>query len=272
MHTFQNITLFLFLSLISNINGQTFEKTYTGQWAMTFWNFEFHKDSSYKKTSSGHFGNTIFTGKYSVQNDTIELLNGYENSSGTLNKYYLISDDYNISETKPSGRIIDLTNLYEYYENNLFNLSKKNKHIFVTITDSLNNIIHSYQSYIPIDPLSNQINIDLGWCVTFYNFPINLNRAKLIKPNNQYICLDYCQFNNQQMLSEYYYIGSMISGIKPETMQLEYFNETKNVKKITDSKNGSYYIFQYDENNGIIFIDYLTINHKKIAQLKIMNE
>ena len=54
-------------------------------------------------------------------------------------------------------------------------------------------------------------------------------------------------------------------------MKLEYFHGTKKVKKITDSKDGSNYHFEYDdENNNIFLIDYFTVDNKRISQLKII--
>jgi hypothetical protein len=254
------------------VNGQTFEKTYTGQWAMTFWKFEFHMDGTYKRTSSGHYGNQTFQGNYKIYNDTIELINGYDSSSGTLNKYYLISTNHGKFATEPQGRIIDLTNLYEYYNNDRNYICQKNKVVRVEISDSLKRIVKSFNSYIPISYLTNKYQIDLSWCVEFYNFPKNLNGAYFEQPDK----LDRTDglfsrniFNENQTLSQYFYIGSLRSGIKPESMKLEYFHGTKNVKKITDSKDGSSYNFKYDDNGNILLIDYFTVANKRIIQLKI---
>ena len=274
MTTLRNILTLIILTSFLKVNGQTFEKTYTGQWAMTFWKFEFHMDGTYKRTSSGHYGNPTFQGNYKIYNDTIELINGYDSSSGTLNKYYLISTNHGKFATEPQGRIIDLTNLYEYYNNDRNYICQKNKVVRVEITDSLKRIVKSFNSYIPISYLTNKYQIDLSWCVEFYDFPKNLNGAYFEQPDK----LDRTDglftrniFNENQTLSQYFYIGSLISGIKPESMKLEYFYGTKNVKKITDSKDGSSYNFEYDEeNNNIFLIDNFTFDNKRIAQLKII--
>ena len=273
MTKLRNILTIMILTSFLKVNGQTFEKTYTGQWAMTLWKFEFHKDGTYKRTSSGHFGNPTFQGAYKIYNDTIELVNGYDSSSGTLNKFYLISKNYNKYATEPQGRIIDLTNLYEYYSNDRNYTSQKNKIVKVEITDSLNNVIKSFNSYIPIDCLTKKYQIDLSWCVEFYAFPKNLKGAYFEQPDK----LDRTDglflrniFNQNQTLAEYFYVGSLISGIKPESMKLEYFHGTKNVKKITDSKDGSNFNFEYDDNGNIWSIDYFTKDNKRISQLKII--
>lgn len=241
---------------------------------MTFWKFEFHKDGTYKRTSSGHYGSPTFQGTYKIYNDTIELASGYESSSGTLNKYYLISTYHSTFATKQQGRIIDLTNLYEYYDNDHNSISQKNKLVKVVITDSLNKVVKSFNSYVPINYLTNKYQIDLSWCVVFYDYPGNLRKAQIVKPDivdKQGTKLDVFHFyDNQSRLEEFFYIGSKISGIKPETMKLEYFHGTTNVKKITDSKDGSNYNFEYDDNGNIWSIDYFTVDNKRISQLKII--
>jgi hypothetical protein len=77
-------------------------------------------------------------------------------------------------------------------------------------------------------------------------------------------------YDNQSRLIEYFYIGSLISAIKPETLHFTYFDGTKNVKKITDSKNGSNYNFEYNDNGNILLIDYVTSDNKRISQLKVI--
>lgn len=101
----QIIFTILLLSQLSQIKAQTIDETFKGQWAMTSWTFEFKKDGTFNRTSSGHFGNPTFTGDYKLNVDTIIILNGYEESSGTLNPKYLIEND---------STIIDLTNFYDY--------------------------------------------------------------------------------------------------------------------------------------------------------------
>jgi len=273
--TLRTILILLILTSFLKVSGQTFDKTFTGQWAMTFWSFEFNKDGTYKRTSTGHYGNPTFQGTYKIYNDTIEIENGYDSSSGTLNKYYLISTYHSKFMTKQQGRIIDLTNLYEYYDNDRNSISQKNKIIKVEITDSLNRVQKSFNSYIPINYLTNKYNIDLSWCAEFYDYPANLKKAEIEKPNTldkQGTKLDAFHFyDNQSRLIEYFYIGSKINGIKPETLNLEYFQGTKNVKKITDSKDGSNYNFEYDDNGNIMLIDYFTEDNKRINQLKVID-
>ncbi|HRO85517.1 MAG TPA: hypothetical protein PK110_11890 [Niabella sp.] len=146
--------------------------------------------------------------------------------------------------------------------------------INVVITDSLNKVVKSFNSYVPINYLTNKYQIDLSWCVVFYDYPGNLRKAQIVKPDivdKQGTKLDVFHFyDNQSRLEEFFYIGSKISGIKPETMKLEYFHGTTNIKKITDSKDGSNYNFEYDDNGNIWSIDYFTVDNKRISQLKII--
>jgi hypothetical protein len=108
MTTLRNISTLLILTISNIVNGQTFDKTYSGQWAMTSWTYEFHKDGTYKRTSSGHFGSPVYTGTYSIKSDTIHIITGFENTSGTLNQYYLLDKD---------SMLIDLDNFYDYSPN-----------------------------------------------------------------------------------------------------------------------------------------------------------
>jgi hypothetical protein len=272
MTALPNIFILLLLTSFLKVSGQFFEKTYTGQWAKTSWKFEFQKDGSYKRTSTGHFGNPTFQGRYKIYNDTIELANDYDSSSVTLNKYYLISTYYNKFVTVPKGRIIDLVNLYEYYDNNHNYISQKNKVVKIEIVDSLNIVAKSFIGYIPINYLTNKYQIDLSWCVEFCDYPQKFKKAYFEKPDK----LDqkdrlFSQniFNNDQMLIEYFYNDSLTSGTKPETMKLEYFHGTKNVKKIIDSKDASNYNFEYNNNGNIMRIGYYTVDNKMITILRI---
>jgi hypothetical protein len=88
--------------------GQTLDKTFCGQWAMTSWSFEFHKDGTFIRTSAGHFGNPVFTGTYLLQSDTIHITKGFENTCGSLNEFYLLDKD---------SMLIDLHNFYDYSPN-----------------------------------------------------------------------------------------------------------------------------------------------------------
>jgi hypothetical protein len=108
--------------LLSNVgNGQSINETYRGQWASSFWTFEFHANNTYKRTSNGHYGHTIVEGNYKFYNDTLEILDGFKHSSGTINRYYLMD----------GNRIIDLEILYDYYADEGFPISWKNKRIKV---------------------------------------------------------------------------------------------------------------------------------------------
>ncbi len=110
--------LILLFFVGTSLFSQTFEKTFSGQWARTTWSFEFYKDGTCKRTSSGHYGNTELTGNYIIKNDTVEILINRENSHGTINKYYLLDGD---------SFLIDLNLMYDYKlsANSWFYNSKK---------------------------------------------------------------------------------------------------------------------------------------------------
>jgi len=85
--------------------GQTMQTTFSGWWAETHWQFDFNKDGTYKRSSVGHYGSTLVKGKYEMKSDTIHLLTGFQNTSGTVNEFYLLDKQ---------GYLIDLRLLYDY--------------------------------------------------------------------------------------------------------------------------------------------------------------
>ncbi len=87
------------------IHAQLMEQTFSGSWAMTSWTYTFRYDGTYERTSSGRFGNPVFSGSYTMHNDTVQLLSGFKGSSGTLNEFYLLHED---------SMLVDLVNFYEY--------------------------------------------------------------------------------------------------------------------------------------------------------------
>jgi hypothetical protein len=96
----------LTIALFSHrIHAQFMEQTFSSSWAMTSWTYIFHDDGTYERTSSGHFGNPVFSGSYTMHNDTVQLLSGFKGSSGTLNEFYLLHED---------SMLVDLHNFYEY--------------------------------------------------------------------------------------------------------------------------------------------------------------
>ncbi len=85
--------------------GQTLEKKFIGCWGDTTWDFKFQKNGKYKRTSSGHYGFTEVSGKYTVKNDTIHLKSGFKNTNGTVNEFYIIEND---------SILVDMNNGYGY--------------------------------------------------------------------------------------------------------------------------------------------------------------
>lgn len=81
--------LLIFFSIQFTV-AQTIEKKFVGCWAQTLWIFEFFKNGEFKRMSTGHFGNTTYSGKYAINNDTIKLTYSTENNSKTSNEYYFI--------------------------------------------------------------------------------------------------------------------------------------------------------------------------------------
>lgn len=89
------ISIFTAMTFICNAQET---KTYQGVWAMTWWTFDFYPDSTYQRTSSGHYGKTTVTGNYTIKGDTIVLTSGFENTHGTVNEKYLMKNDSCITD------------------------------------------------------------------------------------------------------------------------------------------------------------------------------
>jgi hypothetical protein len=123
MAIIKNIGIATFvLALSLSLKAQTIEKTFSGSWAETWWTFDFYKNGTYKRTSSGHYGATEVKGSYKTNQDTIQLLTGYKNSDGTINEYYLFEKD---------SFLIDITLLYDYKltkERNLISYNSRKRY------------------------------------------------------------------------------------------------------------------------------------------------
>ncbi|WP_430401177.1 hypothetical protein [Flavobacterium sp.] len=88
------ITYFIFIFYFVQIaKAQTIDKSFSGCWADTFWDFEFKKNGDFTRISNGHFGNTTVKGKYQIENDTLKILKGFKDTYGTINENYIIQED-----------------------------------------------------------------------------------------------------------------------------------------------------------------------------------
>lgn len=100
----------------STVGQLTIDRKYDGGWAATFWRFEFSKDGTFKLNSRGHFGNKTKTGTYQIFNDTLEIIHGYQNTAGTINRYYLIQSDTCIVDTylRYAYCVLDTNIIWQY--------------------------------------------------------------------------------------------------------------------------------------------------------------
>jgi len=99
------IVTIIFLTLTISSIAQTIERSFSGWWADTWWTFDFYKDATYKRVSTGHYGFTEVKGNYKISKDTLQLISGFKNTDGTVNEFYLLDKD---------SFLIDLTLLYDY--------------------------------------------------------------------------------------------------------------------------------------------------------------
>lgn len=118
-----SLTTILFFLTFYSVNGQTIEKVFAGGWASTYWKFEFHKDGTFKRISRGHYGNTVVKGTYKIYGDTLEITKGFENTSRTVNQYYLLDGENCIIDTylRYDYKTVDTSQHYITYSNNYRN-------------------------------------------------------------------------------------------------------------------------------------------------------
>jgi hypothetical protein len=138
------IVTLLTLTLTSGPIAQTIEKTFSGWWADTWWTFDFYKDATYKRISTGHYGSTEVKGNYRITKDTIQLLSGFKNTHGTVNEFYLLDKD---------SFLIDLNLLYEYKvtkDRTSISFSSRKRYDILPKPDAN---LKFYKSYIELDTL-----------------------------------------------------------------------------------------------------------------------
>lgn len=136
----KKIFFLLILFSIQFIAGQTIEKKFVGCWGDTTWTFEFFKNGKYKRTSSGHYGNTIVSGKYIMINDSIRLKSGFDNTHGTVNEYYFI-DKNNVLIDTDSGygyQIFDKEQTTLFCDLKYPDITSVNKEKIIQLENALN--------------------------------------------------------------------------------------------------------------------------------------
>lgn len=105
MRFLRTILMILVLGAALTTSAQAFNRTYNGWWASTHWAFNFKSNGTFSRISTGHYGNTTVNGRYKINKDTIQILAGFNETSGTINEKYLIDSD---------SLIIDLELYYDY--------------------------------------------------------------------------------------------------------------------------------------------------------------
>lgn len=231
------LTIILLFSL--KVSSQNLEKTFRGYWANTYWEFHFDSLGNFSRISSGHYGKTNVSGRYEIKNDTIIILNGFENSHGTIaRKYYLDFDE----------KIIDVENLYDYsafVESDKIYTSKKRKITYIRNKNS---------------KVKNQyFGVDNNEMIELHNFYF-LNASKILsKVNGKIEVVNYSELNLNS--SRYYdklgriemlfYYGSLVSGIKPKFYKFSYQQDSFQIKEIIDESDideKSKFTFEYVSN------------------------
>lgn len=99
----------LLLFFFAKSQAQTLQPKYAAYWGQTIWTYEFFfEDTSFKRTTSGHYGNTVAEGYYKLKKDTVVIGMGYEGIHGTFDQYFLLDGD---------SCIIELSTKYDYCVN-----------------------------------------------------------------------------------------------------------------------------------------------------------
>lgn len=197
----KNRVFLIGLIIISTVQiafGQTIEKNFIGYWADTVWEFHFYNNGSFERVSSGHFGDTNAKGNYKIENDTIKIFSGNENSSGTINEMYKIDEN---------DILIDLKLGYGYKR---FSESERNKSM------EFHEIL-----YPEIEPVNQEVVSDLQEVL---NLAFNSNKVKSYfhfntLPSRKFIIINYFKlkadvnvgdkkaiFKNKKDVNEKFYI------------------------------------------------------------------
>ena len=84
---------------------------YAGYWAQTSWEYKFYDNNTFWFESSGHFGNTLSSGQYSINQDTLEL-NSIPTDTIKKEIFYNFKRDKYLIEG--DSCIVDLQTGYDY--------------------------------------------------------------------------------------------------------------------------------------------------------------
>jgi len=116
--------------------------------------------------------------------------------------------------------------------------------------------------------------IDLNFCIKYFHYPpafpldIKLHNPIMSDSSAKVDWTKYL-YDKSGRLSQYFYQGSLVSGIEPLSYKLTYINETSiNITKILDDKDNSNYYFYYLTQN-IAYIDLKDKENKIIERLLI---
>lgn len=125
---------------------------YAGYWARTSWEYKFYDNNTFWFKSSGHFGNTLSSGHYSINQDTLMLTSVL---TDTIKKevFYKFSEDKFLIEG--DSCIVNLQTGYDYcktqaqVDKNIWTIRasrqrlKKEDTVFVEKKETINEIYNS---------------------------------------------------------------------------------------------------------------------------------
>lgn len=227
------LTIILFFLTTFFANGQTFEKTFANGWARTHWKFEFHKDGTFKRTSRGHYGNTVVEGTYKIYGDTLEIIKGFENTSRTVNQYYLLDGENCIIDTylRYDYKTVDTSQHYTIY------------------SDTYRNFKYPQVHY---KDLTWKTNLDSVLNITF-NLPEVVECFKLdTHVNRKLIFANYFELNN--LTSPNFKIGERIPIFYPlETIKEKFFLEITDINQNPDQIEIDFKIRGEDKTFSVFF-------------------
>jgi hypothetical protein len=247
------LTAILALLLVSLAGmAQPFARKYESWWGATEWDFQFNLDGTWVRTSNGHFGNTTFTGTYSVEGDTLRILTGYAGTAGTVCSTYLLIGD---------SVLFDLCVMSDYYLDGIdvcgaggFESGRKiisfiHKDIGAKTADTFKTVVGRG---FPENPAS-ALAASVGWPAHLSPCSeIWLSQSTVLSPNYA----AHHIYNDQKHLTKFIYDDSPRANGTSAALLFLYEPDPKTdlrnrVHKIKDTGTGEVYEFFYNPEGGL---------------------
>jgi hypothetical protein len=247
----KKIILLFFLVSVNCSLAQGVEKIFHGWWGETIWEFHLHKNGTFNRISTGHFGDTEFKGKYKIIGDTLIITKGYKNTYGTIAPKYVFDFE---------GKLIDTHLMQDYME------SKPNDSLLTSIHRKLIMIVRNRQNVT--DTLKyygkatdnfyyDKFEDGLYYFLNNTKLLTEIKSDKIIPVTGNNLNTDGSEyFDAANRLIQLFYEGSRFSAIFPKWYDFNYYEDNsfklKNIKKYNHTETEEEFIFEYDINDNLL--------------------